>query len=302
MSEIAKKMKKEDLAKLAELAQQFNVEVDRPQLPVMKINYDPDSKYERGVWVVGQKKDENGNIVDEGQIVKEFVLLAIYNRYSLYDETDTKKNCKSPLHTIAEVGSVRGDNYGYICGAKCPHRAGDAKPRCSAQKVLFGVAITEAGEKIDCVAYIKGAGYMPLVDYLKKHPTQVGSVDVPIFAHTIALSSRKEKNKGTVYFVPVFETGDILPMAEIQAMAKKAASVKEYVNNDKQTKTVEPENDVVTAIPTEATVVAEPDDDDDDIPMEAIMLDKKDAAKSKPATADEEEEDIEAKIAKLIGG
>lgn len=191
-------------------------------LPVLKINYDEDATLvKRGEWVVGQKKDESGTITDEGHKVLGFIPLAVRDRYSLFNNKDRSKNCSSPLfdRDTDDMDLVVGNNYGYPCGPGCPKRAIGIDNRCSAQKVAIGIAIAESGEKVECIAYMKGATYMPWVDYLASatvHRSEAGSMNVPAYSFVCMLGSKAEKNDGTRYFVGTFEKGQFIGMDNIK--------------------------------------------------------------------------------------
>ena len=169
--------------------------------PILKINYDADSKYNRGEWVVGQKKDKDGTITEEGELVKGLVLLLVQNRWSYYDQKDTKANCNSPF--FLRGMSVRGSNYGYVCGRTCPKRADGINPRCKCQIVLFGKAVTPEGGFIDCIGYISGDSYMPVQNYIsqiERAKVKGGYIDIPLFARLTLLGAVKKQNEGAKYF------------------------------------------------------------------------------------------------------
>ncbi len=70
-----------DEATLAKYASMAAPEDSAPiKIPVLKINYDTESKTGRGVWVIGQTKDADGNIVDEGHVTKGLIILAVRKR------------------------------------------------------------------------------------------------------------------------------------------------------------------------------------------------------------------------------
>jgi hypothetical protein len=177
--------------------------------PTLKINYDPDSIHPRGEWVVGQKKDsDTGEISDEGKIVKGLVILVARNRWSYYNQKDTRANCNSPFYLRGDI--VRGSNYGNICGKTCPMRADGLQTRCKCQIVLFGKAITAEGEFIDCISYQGGASYMPVqnyIDSIERVKVKGGYIDVPLFASLTLLGSEKKRNEGTTYFVSALKQG-----------------------------------------------------------------------------------------------
>lgn len=200
-------------------------------LPVLKINYDPDSTHPQGAWVVGQKKKDDA-IIEEGELVKGLVILAIRNRYSYYVESDTNKNCNSPLHMQGDT--VRGSNYKQICGKGCSKRAEGLDPRCQAQRAVFGLALTEDNKMVECVAYIKGANYMPLTEYVEKMTKiKAGSkmVTVPTFTFLTQLGSVKKKNGSVVYWVGEYTKGPSFSIEQIRQFEEKRHQVQAYIDS-----------------------------------------------------------------------
>lgn len=112
------------------------------RVPIIRINYDPESKIERVAWIIGQEKDNSGNIINEGKRVKGFVILEVKRRYNLYDQLNNDNNCCSPMFDYGE--EVRGNKHGYVCGKTCPRRDKETfgAATCKAQYVPFGMAIT----------------------------------------------------------------------------------------------------------------------------------------------------------------
>jgi hypothetical protein len=216
-----------DLAALATMAKEASDVGGQQSLPVLKFNYADESAYPKGCWVVGQKYDsDNGVILDEGHQVKALVVLAVKNGYNLYVETDRSKNCYSAIHNQNET--VYGANYGYQCGRTCPHREQGVDPRCKAQKVVYGIAITEGGEMIDCVAYMKGTNYMPFVEYIEKAiKVKNGAkyIEIPTYAFTTLISSEKVKK----YYVGKYQRGTVFNMDQIKKFKEKREAVEEYI-------------------------------------------------------------------------
>ena len=199
-------------------------------LPVLKINYDGDSVHPQGSWVVGQKKKDDA-IIEQGAAVKGLVILAVRNRYSLYVEADTSKNCNSPLHLQGD--SVRGSNYKHVCGRGCPNRAEGIDPRCQAQKVVYGLALTSDDKLVECVGYFKGSGYMPLANYVEKMTSvRAGSryVTVPPFTFMTLLDSEKKKNGSVTYWVPIFSQGTNFSIEQIRQFDEKRKQVYAFID------------------------------------------------------------------------
>ena len=218
------------LAQLGAMANKEDTGGTAQQIPVLKINYDPDSKFDRGAWVVGQSKDQEGNITDEGQLVKGLVILMVKNRWSYFVQGDTRKNCNSPFYNFGD--SVRGSNYGYACGSSCPYREDGINPRCKAQKVFFGLAVTAEGKMVDCISYLGGASYMPATDYIKsieKAKVKGGYMPIPLFTSLTLLGSEKKKNAGTTYFEAVFKRGAMFSADEWKVFEKKRAEAINYI-------------------------------------------------------------------------
>lgn len=225
-------MDTDNLRELAEMFDSEDVGGAPARLPVLKINYEEDCKHAPGVWVVGQEKDQNGELTNDGQAVKGFVVLVVKNRYSLYSQKNPSLNCSSPVFTNERV---RGNNHGHICGKSCPYRDKDADPRCKAQKVAYGVALTESGEYVDCVAYFKGASYMPLMDYLDDvTKLRKGSkyVEIPPFCYLTLLDTEKRKAPGSPrpYYVAVLSKGSGFDMTQIRQWDAKRAQVYDYLD------------------------------------------------------------------------
>lgn len=280
----------EMLKELGEMTSDEDVR-DIQSLPVMKINYDPDSIYPAGSWVVGQRKKDDA-IIEEGEKVKGFVILANRNRYALYNESDANKNCNSPLHKQGE--KVRGSNYGHICGKGCPMRAEGVDPRCQAQKVAFGVAITESNKAIECVAYLKGSGYMPFSNYLDEVvKVKAGSkiISVPTFTFLTMLATEKKKNGAVTYWVPIFSRGPAFTIAQIREFEAKRKQVQAYIEslNASVASVTESNGNRVSDAPV-STVTAE-------VIEEPLPWD--DAGNTASAG---EPDDIEAAIAKAMKG
>lgn len=185
-------------------------------LPILKINYDPESIHPTGAWVVGQKKGQEGEIVEEGQLAKGLIAVIIRKRYSFYVQKDPNKNCSSPI--FVDSDPVYGSKYGHNCkSGTCPHRAKDADPRCKAQWVVFGLALTDAGKLVDCMAYIQGTSYMPFDEFrtqITRAKLDSGFLQVPPFSYIIKLGSKKLKNGGTTYYQIDFKKGRMLSGAD----------------------------------------------------------------------------------------
>lgn len=188
-----------DLEALAGIARESNKGVGNASIPVMKIQYDEDAKTERGVFVVGQKKNEKGEIEDEGKVVKGFIILAVRDRYSLFDNKNKQNNCSSIMFLRGDRQEIKGHKHGFFCGPECMYRDKSLTNYCKAQKVAFCIAICEDGSMVECVSYWHGNNYMPLADHVEKQLTRVvvngKPVETPMFAWVNKYSTRKEKTK-----------------------------------------------------------------------------------------------------------
>lgn len=222
-----------ELAKLQSMAKEQELDGGGPRIPIIKINYDHESKFERGDWLIGQEKDKDGNITNEGRRVTEFVVIDVFNRYNLFNQKNKEENCCSPLHNRGD--KVRGNKHGYVCGKTCPKRdkATLGQNACKAQLVPFGLAITEDGEAINARFFVQGDTYMPFSEYLEKarnYEAEGRQWTLPTYAFSTKLSSEKKKNEGTTYFVGKFERGNIFNMGQIEKFAAQIAKIQDVVD------------------------------------------------------------------------
>ena len=261
----------EDLARMAGYAKADNDGVGRNNLPALKINYDENSKYERGAWVLGQKKSKNDKgeeiITEEGTLVEKFIVLKVRNMYNMFP--DPKKNpgienCKSPIFKDFEKG-VRGNKYHYVCtSGECPYRQENAPCKCKGQKLVFGIAVTDDGMK-DCVMYIKGDSYMPFVEFYKNLPNaevNKQKFSLPVYAFINKITSEKKKNGTVTYYVAKFEKNSILSTADIDKLHDKAVNLEEDLDKSKSAYSADDEESTTTtpaaAVEVKAAVVVDP--------------------------------------------
>lgn len=199
-------------------------------IPILKIQTDEDSKIERGKWVLSQKKDKDGKIVDEGIEVIGMVIQVVRNRFSYYNQKQ-KVSCQSPVFLRFNDPNfeVRGSKFGNVCGKTCSYRDAGLNPRCQAQKTVYGKALTVTGEFRDCVAYIKGSGYMPLDEYINEAFTvnvNGARTEIPPFSFVTMLSSEKKKNEGNTYWVPGFtRSPQMLDMKSITTFSESRNAI-----------------------------------------------------------------------------
>lgn len=233
MSEVANKdMTLEQLQKLSAMAQEQNTSSSGPKIPIVKINYDVESKYKPGEWVVGQEKDKDGNISNEGKHVKGFVVFAVKRRYNLYSTTNKDENCCSPFFDFGD--EVRGVKHGYVCGKTCPFRDKEVRGNnvCKAQLVPFGMAITDENEAIFSRIYVQGKSYMPFSELIEKGCTVFSDgreFKLPTYAFMTMLSSVREKNGATTYYVGQFSRGNIFNMDQIEKFAGQLSKTEDVI-------------------------------------------------------------------------
>lgn len=211
------------LAELAGLSAKSNTGVgnDGQSIPQLRINQnDMDCKHGLGAWVVGMSKNKDGNIAEHGQKVVEFIILAVRYNFSYYVQNDKTKNCGSALFSNFRE-EVYGTNYGFLCGKTCPYRAEGLNPKCGAQIVIFGVAITESGERIKCIHYAKRSGYKAFSDILSDRSffsvnTATGTQALESYMLSIFLGQERKKSGGVNYFVPVLTKGRLQIVADAE--------------------------------------------------------------------------------------
>ena len=206
----------------------------------LKINYEEDSKYPRGVWVLGQKKDDSGKITNEGSVVSKIIVLTTRCRWSYYDE-ETKTGVSTQIFS---GGSQPRDKAEF--DRKVAALGGD--PRF--QTVAIGLALTDDGLK-EFVAYITGTSYKLFRDYLKEITSYKlpggGSTKVPPFVCVTELGETEKKKNGAVtYFVPSFKRGTEVPVAQFDMLNEKREAAYqwvEYVNSRMAEKAKESEGE-----------------------------------------------------------
>ena len=231
--DVSKVLSAEDIAFYNDLAKQ-NSDVQPKRLPILKINYEDTSKYPVGSWVLGQQKKDS-KVVEEGIAVNKFIILKVRNLFNMYDESDTSKNCHSPIHKDFE--NVYGSNYKFKCGkTTCKHKA---EGSCKASKVVFGIAVTPEGEKKDCILYIRGVNYMPFLDYIrdvtKVEIEMEGKkviTNVPLYSVVNNLASRADK-KGTVkFFHAEFSRFQILKRNAVEKLKEQVDQLEKDLERD----------------------------------------------------------------------
>ena len=221
-------MSQDQLKQLQDLAGEYNTGATSSGLnvPKMAVSY-ADESPNYGKWVIGEEKDENGNIVEHGTVMYFFIPLAVFKQFSYYPDKkhdDGTKPCRSnPFRTWDE--SVKGSEYGYNCLSKtnpCPLRDKSRKQSCKMQLVVFGLAYDEQGQEHKCVTYMKGKTMMEFQDYIQS-ATQKGpkGVPLPLFLLGTALSTERGKYSGRTYWIGKFTLKSVLidQMSRLQAYA-----------------------------------------------------------------------------------
>jgi len=230
-SEVAA-INEEELKRLASLVSKED-EVNEG-LAVLKINYDNESKIaEPGQWVLGQRKGPDGVITEEGLRVIAMIPIVTRNAYSYYNQKDPKLNCNSPLFTDYRE-EIRGSRLKNICGPSCPMREKEGSDKCKAQKIVFGIAVTEKDGLIDFIYRAQGASFMPLANYIDEAKVLFVNgrkVNVPICTNVCALGSEKNKNGSIVYYIPTFEKSGILSADDIEKLVARRDEIGAYIDN-----------------------------------------------------------------------
>lgn len=227
-------------------------------IPVLKINYDAESCFERGKWIVGQAKDKEGNITAEGELIKGLVILTVKRRYSFYVQTDLSKCCQSSLYSMKVNEVVRGNKYGYQCGAGCPNRNPDAMPRCKNQVIVYGIAFTEGGKAVACQAYIQGVSFFPIANYFKAltRPMINGKqYDMPPFWALTLLGTEKKKNGGSTFWEATFKQGPQMTVAHAEGFEIKRQEVIKHIEAINSMHGVRAGAAIATTMPSGTTTV-----------------------------------------------
>lgn len=283
------------------------------QLPLLKINYDNESEFKVGSWVVGQKKDKDDNITDQGVQAVKMIILSIRRRYSFYNQLDTTKNCSSTIYTDGDT--VVGNKYGYNCqSGDCPHRDPKILPRCKAQWVIFGMAITSDAKLIDCMGYIQGSSYMPFSEFKRDKLLKIKLDDggyqvLPPFAQIVNLGTERQKNGASTYYTVDFKIDRLLSGADelnvclgrrdmfdelIRLLNMKAAATTAPVVTVKEATTSAPDFSKMSAKPSDgASDIFDGDNPD--------VLEAEFSTKTEPEEmGSDPDEDIETKIQNAI--
>jgi len=192
---------------------------------VLKINYDEESAHKRGVWVLGQRKDQEGNITDEGEVVTHILILTTRNRYSYYDQ-DTKDSVSSMMF---ENGRQPADK------AECDRKIlAYPKAKLKWQTVVLGLAIVGGAYK-EFIYYAGGVSYVAIRDYMKEltvyiRPDGTKTSPVPPFIYVTELTETVKKKNGTIsYWVPTFKKGKEVPVPQLDFLEEKRKAAYEFI-------------------------------------------------------------------------
>lgn len=197
---------------------------DAPKIPVLRINYDEDSKYPVGAWVLGQTKNEDGEIVEEGELVENIVILATRFRYFFYNQDDPSKSVNTKFFGANETPSDLEE-------VKAAVPAGE---KLRFQVCVFGLALANKIFK-EFVMYAHGVNYKPMMNYLEeltKVNTSKGKVEVPPFVFLTKLLPTIKKKKGSnPYYIMCFERGAYFNRDQVKIFEEKRKEVYDYINS-----------------------------------------------------------------------
>lgn len=299
MSNVA--VRQEDLDGYAAYAAKYN-EVQKPTFKKLQL-LNKEGRDGFGKWFVGRKY-EGREVVEAGEEVAAIVVIDHYGQYSLYDKDQNKNLCRCDLyHGAFPPNGTRGSKFGNECGPKCPYRQG-TKKACKVQRVVFCVAITKEGNKIPCIYYAKGSGFMPFVEFMAKSASQIINgklINLPAFAYTINLASREDVNGDTIFNVPIFKFGQLVPVEKLEEFALLAEQVQNYV----KTSVVESDDEdgetcqtpVNVQAPAQVTPIRQDMDTMDDAPWGGDTVQPTVVASEDSGDTD----DLAASISKALG-
>lgn len=258
---------------------------------VLKINYDEDAEHPRGSWVLGQRKDKDGAITDQGVPVSQIVILAVRYRYTAY--------CESLGEYISTMIFANGERPADLAEKKALAVQQGCELRF--QTVLYGLALVDDGMR-EFVSYLSGSSYTAvrdLVQELTRHP-KTGKANVfPVFSHIVRLEQpERKKFQANTYFVPVFKLGKMITREQVDYFAQardRAVEYVAYVNEQTQSSDAvatavakpvyEPPKPAVSVSGLKSANVYTPPDTEDDVPL----------------APGEDEYDIEAAVKAVLG-
>ena len=194
---------------------------------VLKINYDEESVHGTGVWVLGQKTDKDGNIIEQGVSVNSVIILTTKLQHSYYDEKNPRNSFSTQM---------------FDWGGKAPDKAEFDARLVSIGKpdegrfrvVMFGLAVLTDGKTVECVSYYAGTTY----PNFKAHYDAITCQKIngkmynlpPFVCVTHLLDPDKAKNGSRVYFIGKFAAGPFLPRDMILLCGEKREEVYDYID------------------------------------------------------------------------
>ncbi len=212
----------EMLAELQGLAKPEDMTVGEGGPATLKINYDEESMYGTGVWIIGQKKDDNQHIVEEGHKIEQIIILTSRLQYSHYDK-DNKANCFNTQMYF--WGGKAPDQAEFDAKLVSIGKAGEGRFRV----VVFALAVLPDGNTVECVMYLGGTSY----PNAKAHLDIFSRKNLPHFvAITNLPATSREKNGSRTYFIANFEVGEALYSNKemLHACRDKVEEIGEYVD------------------------------------------------------------------------
>jgi len=133
----------EELAELRGLAKPEHNTQGESGPPVLKINYDEESVFGTGVWVLGQKKGDGDMVTEHGQKVDRIIILTTRLQYSYYNKDNPQESFSTQMY---EWGGKAPDKAQFDAKLAAIGKADDGRFRV----VVFSLAVLADGwEKSD---------------------------------------------------------------------------------------------------------------------------------------------------------
>ncbi len=190
---------------------------------VLKINYEEESAHPRGVWLLGQRKNKDGVITDEGTVVDKIVILTHQYRYSYYHEAT-----KTYINTMTFAANSQPPDKAEVDAKIAAIRGAELK----FQTVLYGLALLPDGTEKEFICYQGGVAYQPLKAHLKdikKHPTDRNK-ELPDFSFVTELPETVKDKKGTTTFWrAVFKKGAMIAPEKLAEYVRKREEAYAYI-------------------------------------------------------------------------
>lgn len=209
------------LEKLAAMANPEDIPITN-MVDQLKINYDEESIHPRGIWVLGQRKNKENVITEQGEVVDNVIFLTVRCRYTYYHEK-TKETVSTQIFKSGDQPNDKAE-----CAAKVAALGGQLK----FQYVIFGMACCEGGKLKEFVSYLGGSSFMPVKEYLLVLTTIITAtkkITAPLYAHMTLLGPTEKKKNGTItYYIPSFQRGAGFTLEQIEFFAKKRDEASDY--------------------------------------------------------------------------